>query len=144
MGIKISSLAADLDKEMSGEWVDIPEWPGVRLQVRSINNKNFQNAREQRISKLIKDLGRSPYSSETGPHIAKLAATFLLLGWEGICDDDGKAIDYTPQKAMDLLSDPAMRALTEQVIWAATRVGSKDAEFTVDAAKNSPAPSAGT
>lgn len=141
-GIKISSIAADLAKEAEGDWVDIAEWPGVRLKVRSINNKLFQNAREQRVSKLMKDLGRAPYQSEMEPHLAKLAASFLLLGWEGICGDDDASIPYTPQKSNELMTDPAMRSLVEQVIWAASRVGSRDAEFVVAATKNSAAPSA--
>lgn len=136
MALKISSIAADLAKEQEGDWVDIAEWPGVRLKVRSINSKDFQNAREQRQSKLIKDLGRLPYESESAPHLAKLVASFILLGWEGIVGADDQPIEYTPQVATELLSDPAMRELVKQTIWAAGRVGSKDAEFTTAVVKN--------
>lgn len=136
MALKISSIAVDLAKEQEGDWVEIAEWPGVRLKVRSINSKDFQNAREQRQTKLIRDLGRLPYESESAPHLAKLVASFVLLGWEGIVDADDKPIEYTPQAALELLSDPAMRELVKQTIWAAGRVGSKDAEFTTAVVKN--------
>lgn len=144
MALKITSIAADLAKETDGDWVDIAEWPGVRLKVRSLNSKDYQNAREQRIAKLTKDLGRPPYSSEFALHLSKLVAAFLLLGWDGIVDDAGKPIEYTAQKAADLLADPTMRELVAQTIWAAGRVGSRDAEFTTAAVKNSAAPSATT
>lgn len=141
-GLKISSIAADLAKEAEGDWIDIAEWAGVRLLVRSIHNKLFQNAREQRIAKLTKELGRLPFQSEMEPHIAKFATSFLLLGWDGICGDDDTPIPYSTSKAIELMTDPAMRSLVEQVIWAATRVGSRDAEFVTANAKNCAAPSA--
>ena len=144
MALKIDSIAADLSKEQEGDWIEITEWPGVKLKVRSVASKDFQNAREQRYGKMTKDLGRAQYSSEFSPHLAKLTASFLLLGWDGIVDGSEKPIDYTPAKAMELLSDPSMRELVTQTIWAATRVGSKDAEFTVAAVKNSEPPSATT
>lgn len=142
MALKISSIAADLAKESEGDWVDIAEWPGVRLKVRSINSKDFQNARELRQTKLIKDLGRLPFESESAPHLAKLVATFILLGWEGIVDANDQPIEYSPAKALELLCDPSMRELVKQTIWAAGRIGSRDAEFTEAAVKNSAAPSA--
>jgi hypothetical protein len=142
MALKITSIAVDLAKESDGDWVDIAEWPGVRLKVRSINSKDYQNAREQRQMKLTRDFGRLPFSSEMQPHINKFAASFLLLGWEGIVDGNEKPIEYSSEKAMEMLTDPAMRSLVEQVIWAANRVGSKDAEFTVAATKNSEPPAA--
>jgi hypothetical protein len=74
--------------------------------------------------------------------LAKLVATFLLTGWEGIADDAGNPIPYSPEKALELLSDRAMRELVKQVILAATRVGERDAEFTAAAVKNSERPSA--
>ena len=136
MSLKLSSIKADLAKEAEGDWVSIPEWPGVRLKVRSINSKDYQTARELRVQKFVKDLGRLPTSIEMEPHVNRLAAAFLLIGWEGINGDDDQPLAYTPKTALELLSDPAMRELTMQVIWAANRVGVRDAEFTADAIKN--------
>lgn len=136
MSLKIPSITVDLAKEQEGDWVDVAEWPGVRLKVRSINSKDYQNAREQQQTKLTRNFGRLPYASEMTPHVNRFAATFLLLGWEGIVDGDEKPIEYSPEKAMEMLTDPSMRTLVEQVIWAANRVGSKDAEFTAAAVKN--------
>ncbi len=142
--LKLNSIAVDLSLEAEGDWVEVAEWPGVKLKVRSIESKDFQNAREQRHAKLAKALGRVPYQSEFAPHLAKLVASFILLGWEGIADENEGPIEYSQQKAMELLTDPTMRELVTQVIWAANRVGSRDAEFTAAAAKNSEPPSATT
>jgi hypothetical protein len=145
MALKLSSIAADLAKENEGDWVDISEWAGVRLKVRSINSKDYQIARETRVNKMIQSLGRLPLAPEMQPHIAKLAASFLLIGWEGVIVGDGDVpTEYSPAVAMELMTDPAMRPFVEQVIWAATRIGSRDAEFTSAAIKNSAQPSAMT
>jgi hypothetical protein len=145
MALKISSIAVDLAKETEGDWIDIAEWPGVRLKVRSINSKDYQTARETRVNKLMQSLGRVPLATEMQPYIAKFAASFLLLDWEGIIVGSGDVpTPYSASVAMELLTDPSMRDLVTQVIWAATRVGSRDAEFTTAAIKNSEVPSVTT
>lgn len=144
MALKITSIAADLAKEAEGDWVDVAEWPGVRLRVRSVNNNDFKNARDERQRKLTRSLNRIPYDSEWELPLAKLVASFLLTGWAGLSDDAGNDIPYSPEKAMELLSDRAMRALVQQVILAATRIGEREAEFTGAAAKNSEVLSATT
>lgn len=140
--LKISSIKRDIAKENEGDWVPVPEWPGVRLKVRSISSKDYQTGREMLMGKLTRTLGRTPTSPEMEPQLAKLIATHLLRGWEGIADDDDKPLEYSAKVALDLLADPSMRELEQQVIWAANRVGDREAEFTADATKNSAAPSA--
>jgi hypothetical protein len=142
MGLKIGSIAADLAAESEGEWVDIAEWPGVRLRVRSINYKLFQNAREMAYAKLTKALGRQPLTSEFAPKLAKLVQVHLLLEWDGLDDDNDKPLPYSSKLADEMYTDPRYRELVSQTIWAATRVGDRDAEFTTAATKNSAPPSA--
>lgn len=140
--LKLSSIKTTISEE--GEWVESADWPGVRLKVRGINCRDYQQARELLVQKQIKALQRVPTTPEMEPALGKLVARHLLRGWEGIAGDDDKALEYTPEIGLEKLSDPAYAALEQQVIWAASRVGERDAEFTVDAAKNSPAPSATT
>lgn len=144
MALKLSSIRADLARENEGDWVDIPEWPGVRLKVRSINSRDYQNQRELAQQAMIRSLGRLPTSIEMEPKIRKLAAEFLLRGWDGLVGDDEQPIVYTPARAVELLIDPEMRTLAQQVVWAAGRVGEREAEFVEAATKNSAAPSAST
>lgn len=144
MSLKLNSIKADLAKESEGDWVAIPEWPGVRFKVRSIHCKDYLNAREMKVQGLVKALGRLPTSSELEPHIGKLVSAFLLLDWDGLLDDNDKPLPYSAERARELLGDPAMRELVQQVIWAANRIGTRDAEFVADAVKNSEAPSVTT
>lgn len=141
--LKLNSVKRDLAREAEGEWIDIAEWPGVRLKVRSINNKDYTNARDAKMTALSRSLGRVPFEAEMAPHIAKLAASFLLLGWEGLIVGDGETpTEYGASIALEVLTDPAMSPLVAQVIWAAGRVGTREAEFVGDATKNSARPSA--
>jgi hypothetical protein len=134
MALKLSSLKSSVSDE--GEWVDIPEWPGVRLKVRSIAVKDYQIARDLLLSRLSRRLGRMPTGPEMEPDLGRLVAIHLLRGWEGLAGADDKAEQFTPERAIQLLTDPDLRQLETQVIWAASHVGETELEFTEDAEKN--------
>jgi hypothetical protein len=141
MALKLSSIKRELSND--GEWVDIPEWTGVRFKTRSIYSRDYQIAREMLVQKLARQLGRLPTSPEMEPALGKLVARHLLRGWDGIVDGNPEApVEWTPDVGLEYLSNREYVDLEQQVIWAATRVGERDAEFTVDAVKNSDAPSA--
>jgi hypothetical protein len=144
MSLKVSSIKRDLAKEDEGEWISIPEWAGVRFKVRSIASRDYQIAREMLLQKLGRQMGRSPTTPEMEPALGKLVARHLLRGWEGIAGDDESPVEYSPAQAIEYLCDPSMRELEQQVIWASTRVGEREVEFTADAVKNSAVPSATT
>jgi hypothetical protein len=139
--LKLNSIKAVAIPD-DGDWVESTDWPGVRLRVRSINVRDYQVAHGLLQQKLIKALGRSPVGPEWEPALSKIVARHLLRGWEGIAGDDDKPLVYTPEIGLETLSNPDFASLEREVIWAASRVGERDAEFTVDAAKNSSAPSA--
>lgn len=138
--LKLASIKSIVSDE--GEWIDIADWPGVRIKARSINSRDYQIAHGLLQQKLIRALGRFPVGPEWEPALSKLVARHLLRGWEGIAGDDDKALEYTPEIGLQKLTDPEYASLEQQVIWAASRVGERDVEFTADAEKNSPAPSA--
>lgn len=143
MAINLGSIKRNLAAENEGEWIDVAEWPGVRLKVRSIGSKDYQIARELLVQKLTRSLARAPTSPELEPMLGKLIATHLLRGWEGIVDGEPEApVAWTTDVGVDYLGNPEYRELEVQVLLAASRVGDRDAEFTRDAAKNSAAPSA--
>ncbi len=136
MALKLNSIKREAPKD--GEWVDIPEWAGVRLKVRAITSRDYQIDREMLVQKLTRQLGRLPTSPEMEPALGKLIARHLLRDWEGVIVGDGdEPTAYSAQVALELLSDPEMLVLEQQVIWAASRVGDRDAEFTPAAVKNS-------
>jgi hypothetical protein len=140
--LKLNSIKRDLALEDEGEWHEVPEWPGVRIKARSIDSKDYQIARQHLVTKLTRTLGRSPTGPEMEPMLGKIVARFLLRGWEGIVGEDEKTpLEWTPDVGIAYLSNPEFRDLETKVIIIASMVGDRDAEFVVDAAKNSGRPS---
>lgn len=139
--LKLASIKRDLELENEGEWIDIAEWPGVRIKARSINSKDYQIARDMLVQRLTRTLGRVPTGPEMEPALGRLVAAHLLRGWEGIAGDDEAPIEYTPKTGVEYLTNAELRELEHQVIWAATRVGDREAQFTTAAIKNSAPPS---
>lgn len=133
MAIKLASTKADLRREEEGDWVAIPdpEWDGVRFQVRSLDYPAYTVARD----KLYKRWGKV-YNTEPIPQrvrtseIGKLFARHILLGWEGF------DVPYSPEKAAELLADPAYRELVQKVEWAAAKLSQVEVEQIEDVAKN--------
>jgi hypothetical protein len=137
MAVKIGSLKSSASALTdTGTRIEVPEWPGVFFNVRPINSKDYQIAREMLVGKKTKSLGRMPTSPEMEPELGALVARHLLRGWEGLAGDDEKPIDYTPALGLQYMTDPEYQALETQVIWAAARAAEQDVEFTLDAAKN--------
>ena len=50
MTLKLSSLAADLDRERDGDWIDIPDLLDVALKVRSLHFPEYRIAYDQMIA----------------------------------------------------------------------------------------------
>lgn len=139
MAIKLDSLKVDLAREREGAWVVIPDLPGVRLKVRGNGYSPFQVAIGQLEQKWARTYGREPVPPEVMfRENGKVYAEHILLGWEGFDEE------YSPEKALQSLIDPEMRALHDHIRYAMLRVSNVNPEFDdEDRAKNSAAPSAG-
>lgn len=128
MAVKFSSLAADTDKETAGDWIEIPELPGVELKVRSFNHPAYRVARDLLLQRMARKHGRKPApADESEAEFGKLYAKFILLDWKGF------DVEYTADVAREALADPAYRDLRRHVEYAASQVGASEVEFLDDA-----------
>lgn len=142
MAVRLGSLRADIRRETEGDWVDIPDLPGVSLKVRSFNYSPYRMARDQLLQRFARRYGRDPVPAEESYRAdARLYADHILLDWRGLEDDDGKIVPIAD--AADILADPAFRELHDHIRYAGTRLAQVEAEFVEDAGKNSPASSGG-
>lgn len=138
MTVKLSSLKADLEREQKGDWIEYPEWPGVAFKVCSLFMPAYTVARDLLIQRLTrKHKGNPPPPSELTPAIGKIYATHILHDWKGL------DVEYSADKALEVLSDPSYRLVVAAVEWCAGQIGQVDVEFMDDAVKNSDRPSAG-
>ncbi|GAB5506684.1 MAG: hypothetical protein Rhirs2KO_18470 [Rhizobiaceae bacterium] len=137
MTIKLSSLKVDLEREQQGDWIDYPEWPGVRFNVSSINKPAYMTARDVLMARLVRKHKKNVPPEVMTSEFGRLYAEHLLHGWEGLDEE------YTPERARTVLTDPSYREVVKAVEWCAGQVAQVDAEFVEDAAKNSGQPSGG-
>jgi hypothetical protein len=129
--LKLDSIKVDLSAERDGEYINIPEWEGVSLGVRSLESPAYKIAIDhlsQKLARKYKNKSVPPDIREA--EIGTLLAKHILFDWKGI------EPAYDAETALDFLSDPAGRELAKMVVWAATQVAAVEAEFTEDAVKN--------
>lgn len=129
--LDLDSIAVNTELEQNGQYIDIPDWAGVSLGVRSLEIEEYKIAVEQAVEKLARkyDGGLIP-PKEREIVIGALLAKHILFDWKGINPP------YTPEFAQDFLGSEKGRNLSNKVLWAARRVGRVDAKFQVDAVKN--------
>jgi hypothetical protein len=100
---KLSEILCDPTK-LKGAWMDCPM--GVRLLVARFWNPTHSRRlgeiylpHTERIS-----AGTMPYDELLALN-KRAAAECLLVGWDGIVDDDGKSVTYTPDLGEQLFAD---------------------------------------
>lgn len=133
MSVKFSSIAANLTKERDGEYREVPEWPSVKLGVRSLHNPAYQLARDALIARYVR---KKPSPVQRQIDAGRLYATHILFGWDGFSNEDGTPLVYTPELAMEKMTNPEYRELVQKVEAAATEVGESEIEFIEEATKN--------
>jgi len=131
MTIKLKSLAADLKKEVEGDWIDIPDLPDVSLKVRSLQSPAYTVARDLMSQKHRRKYGAKPVPPEVfSKDFGRLAAEHLLLDWKGF------DVPYSADTAEEVLTSLEYRMLLNHTVWAASQVGEAEIEFVEDAEKN--------
>ena len=137
MTIKIESVLADTDVEQNGMYIEIPEWPGVSLSVRSLELPAYKIALDILVSRFARKYkGKSAPPVERDSEVGKLLAKHILFDWKGFEEP------YSEDYALELFSSPKGRNLVKQTMWAAAQVGEIDIEFVEEEVKNSEKPSA--
>jgi len=101
-----------------GVWQDLKN--GIRVRVRY-----EQSVPVQETARLLDKKYRSILLTEGGlpPEIqlkrdAELCATAILTDWEGVTEDDGTVIPFSPAKARELFLDPTLGDFLRDVIYA--------------------------
>jgi len=138
MSVVFGSILIDTNRETSGAWVKIPEWPGVELKVRGFNYTPFKTARDEASKDLFKKYkGEAPESVLMEVN-GRLMAEHILLDWKGFFETtspDSAPVPYTADRALETLTSPAGRLFQAQVSWAANTLGMANLEFVEEAAK---------
>lgn len=143
----LDSIKADLKKQHAGEWVPYDPWPGVSFCVSTFSSPAFRHASElaaKRLAKedMVRDDSELPLETWSARDLklhrqnGELLAEHILHGWRGIDQE------YTPELALERLTDPEYEALSLAVTACARKLARVNARFMEQAEKNSGVPSA--
>jgi hypothetical protein len=133
---KLQLIRTDLDKTEDGVWVKYLD--DVELCIASVNNKAYREACERLWRPHLREMRMKQMSTQAIAELTKPAvAQHLLKGWKNIQDDDGAEIPYSPQKALDLLRDPALQDFYNFVVDVAAEAQNYRQELLEDSEKNS-------
>lgn len=122
---EILKFAMDTEKEDQGVWV---QYPGTDIEFRIArmgNPKYLEFKRKlsrpfsRQITKAVRGEGDFPAREMEEAEIKAVAKT-ILLGWRNL-ELNGKSIEYTPEKAEEILSDRRFRPILNWITEASER-----------------------
>jgi len=102
MGYKFSNFKTDTRAEVEGVWVDFGS--DFKVKIGRLGNPKCQEY-SRRIQKPYKrQIDNETIDPEiTKKLLRKALARYVLLDWKGLEEDDGKVIEYSVEKAEELL-----------------------------------------
>jgi hypothetical protein len=133
--VKLSQIKKASAAIEGGSWVKSPIFPGVRHRVKGMSCRDAQALRTKRISEIpraerIGGLSKA-HEDEIELHIL---SEVIWLDSEGLCDDDDRPIVLSLERRRELLANPDLSLLRNDVIAASTRAGEVElAEAELDA-----------
>lgn len=112
---RLSALRSDLTKEKLGIWV---AWElGIRFRIARMNNPSYDAAVREALRPHRDRIRRGVMDEREIERLSLQAvATHILTGWENVDDDDGKPIEYSPEKSAEIIGDPRYRDVYDFVI----------------------------
>lgn len=112
--MKISAFKTDRTRETQGVWVPIGD--GARLLIARLNNEHYKQV-FLNVSRPFKTQVRTGTINEEQAEeiLRECYSKAILLGWDGLQDDEGNDIPYSQEKAYELLGIADFRALVEDL-----------------------------
>lgn len=113
--MKLGTVAVDTAKSEDGIWREVVRGTGFECRIARHNNSRFRAALESRIIDLSRDSQKEPTAEQYAEATLMAFCSCVLVDWRGLEDDDDKPIDYSPEKAFEILSDPQYADLRESI-----------------------------
>ncbi len=109
------NLAVNPEKEVHG--AEVHPWDDeTMLIIARYNNPEFKRMQARLMDPYIRKAGRKGVSTiQAEVILGRCMAKTILLGWEHL-SLEGKAIEYSPEKCLELLSDKRLADFKEVVM----------------------------
>ncbi len=143
-----SQYEIDPSLETEGVWVNTVSDPEEFLLAAAGNQKAQDFAKKLYAPKRNLLVRAQQAAERTGGEIPSAIKEFIadvelrtfcncvLLGWKNVKDREGAAIEYTPETAYKLLTDPRMRKLKDALMEESARQANFVQEVNADTEKN--------
>lgn len=103
---KLSRYRLDKDKSVEGVWVKFGD--GIEVRIARMYNPEFNNYYAKISEPQLNRIRRKTADRETKIELMKNSvAHCIIMDWKNMEDDNGKTIKYSPEKALEIISDPA-------------------------------------
>lgn len=133
---KLSAIKADMSKVEEGQWTTYSA--GIQLRIASTSSTAYRQARNDILKPYMRMTRQRTIDPDRVVELLKpAAARHLLLDWRYIEDENGKAIKYSPEKALEFFNDPALKDLYDFVLEVAGESELYRQQAADDEAKNS-------
>ena len=102
--MKITQFRTDPKKEQEGVWIDIGD--GGRLLIARLGNRKYQARQRELIKPHVRAVrtGSLPIEKQLEILLRNYSEN-VLMGWEGIQDEAGVDVPYSPEKAYEYLTE---------------------------------------
>lgn len=90
--------------ETEGVWVDAGA--GLRLKIARANNANFDKVLSRLTRPHLQRIRNGSFPDEDMKKLVwQATAETILLDWENLEDEEGNEVPYSPEKALELLTE---------------------------------------
>jgi len=126
---KLSQIKSDPKKTDEGIWLDFAA--GIRLKIARLHNPAYAKYMTALQKPYIRQVRAGTLDAEISARLTK-----QVVAWENIEDEKGQAIPYSPEKALELISDPTLFELYDFVLEVAASAELYRAQLHEDSVKN--------
>ncbi|UUX51806.1 hypothetical protein NUH88_08905 [Nisaea acidiphila] len=140
----LSRFKSDREAEDDGVWVALDGSENASVKLARIGNRRYRDAMQRRMKPFRRALRAGTLEEATAERItAEVLAETVLLDWRDLTLD-GRALTYSPERALSLLLDPALRDFRDLIVEMASDIELYRQQDQEAAEKNLPPSSAGT
>lgn len=132
------SYGTNLEAETEGQWFDLALIDGVKVKVARIGNPNYKKTLKRLYKPYTKQLRRGKEISQNIEDRIQtdLLTKTLLKDWKGMPGEKGKEVPYSENTAAELLSDPELKELRDEILGFAEEFEAFQMELDEDLEKN--------
>lgn len=134
--MKLSQIQNNPELETNGVWENYGG--GLKVKIARMNNPKYEEYLRELSKPHMRRLRSGNLENDIIEEITKKAvARYVLIGWEGMLDENDNDVPYSEQKALEIISDPRYKDFYRDIVDMSNDRSLFRTEFLGEQAKNS-------